>query len=263
MGQQISKPAALELWAAGLSDKGRIRANNEDSFLVEQVPGRQPGLSQLICLVADGMGGQDYGEIASRTAVQIFHQQAGYLHKMGTGNEWLNHATREAHTAIKCQYTTLNAANGMGSTLVAGLFVNERCFLANVGDSRAYLLRQGILSRLTRDHSLMEIMLEKGLIKPEEVYCHPRRGELTHFLGQNDEVEADIYEINLQAADVILFCSDGLWEMVRDPDLAAILAANADPVQAVNKLIDAANQAGGTDNITAVVVRVGESRQEK
>jgi len=260
MGRQIGKTAAFEHWAAGLSDKGRIRAKNEDSFLIETVPGTRWGSSQLICLVADGMGGQDYGEVASQTAVATFHRQIGYLNEVETASDWLNNATREAHTEIKRLYSALNASNGIGSTMVVGLFINDRCFLANVGDSRAYLLRQGTLSRLTRDHSLMEIMLKKKLIKADEVYSHPRRGEITHFLGQNDEVEADIYQITLQAADVILFCSDGLWEMVRDPDVADILAANADPDQAARMLVDAANQAGGADNITAVVVRVLESR---
>lgn len=256
MSRQTQKPAGFEFWAAGLSDKGRIRNKNEDCFLVEKVPGKSRDSSQLICLVADGMGGLDYGDVASQTAVSTFQRQARHLHEAGTAIEWLNHATREAHAEIKHLYATLNVCNGIGSTLIAGIFVNDRCFLANVGDSRAYLLRQGFITRLTRDHSLMEIMLEKEIITEEEVYTHPRRGEIIHFLGQREEVKADISQIAIYIDDVILFCSDGLWEMVRDPEIASILAASPDPSQAVTKLIAAANHSGGTDNITAVVVRV-------
>lgn len=256
MGQQDNIPATLELWAAGYTDVGRRRSNNEDSFLVEGIKGKSRTSSSLICVVADGMGGQEFGEVASQTAVAAFHGQTGNLHKAGTASGWLDYSTRLAHAEIKRQSVNLKVSTGMGSTLVAGLFANDRCFLANVGDSRAYLLRQGKINRLTRDHSLMELMLERGLIQPDEVYSHPRRGEITHFLGQDAEVAADLYEIVVQRDDVILLCSDGLWEMVRDPNIESILAANPDPSQAVRKLIDAANQAGGVDNITAVATRV-------
>lgn len=254
MGQHNIKP--IELWAAGGSDTGRKRANNEDSFLVEAIKGKSRAASSLICVVADGMGGQDYGELASQAAVATFHNQTGKLYKAGSASGWLDYSTRLAHAEIKRQSARLNVTNGMGSTLVAGLFSNGRCFLANIGDSRAYLLRQGQISRLTRDHSLMEIMLERGLIQPDDVYSHPRRGEITHFLGQDDEVTADLYEISIERDDVILLCSDGLWEMVRDPDIESILTANPDPSEAVYKLVAAANQAGGVDNITAVVTRI-------
>lgn len=256
MGQRNNKSTTLELWAAGCTDTGRKRANNEDSFLVEAIKGKRRTISSLICVVADGMGGQEYGEVASQTAIATFHGQTGNLHKANTASGWLDHSTRLAHSEVKRQGANLNVSTGMGSTLVAGLFANDRCFLANVGDSRAYLLRQGRINRLTRDHSLMEIMLERGLIQPDEVYSHPRRGEITHFLGQNEEVTADLYEMAVQREDVILLCSDGLWEMVRDPDIESILAANADPGQAARKLVDAANQAGGADNITVIVTRV-------
>lgn len=254
MGQQNTKP--IELWASGGSDTGRKRANNEDSFLVEEIKGRSRTASSLICVVADGMGGQDHGEVASQAAVATFHDQTSKLHKVGSANGWLDYSTRLAHAEIKRQSARLNVTNGMGSTLIAALFCNDRCFLANVGDSRAYLLRQGQISRQTRDHSLMELMLERGLIQPDDVYSHPRRGEITHFLGQDEDVTADLYEIAVQRDDVILLCSDGLWEMVRDPDIESILAANTDPHDAVHKLVAAANQAGGVDNITAVVTRI-------
>lgn len=256
MGRQNNESATLKLRVAGYSDKGRVRSNNEDSFLVEEVRQKHRGASALLCVVADGMGGQDYGEVASQTAIATFHRLAGNIHKAENAGSWLDYSARQAHAEVKRQHAGLNVSNGMGSTLVAGLFVNNRCFIANVGDSRAYLLRQGYINRQTRDHSLMEIMLAKNLIKPDEVYSHPRRGEITHYLGQDEEVKADIYEIVIQEGDALLFCSDGLWEMVRDPDMAAILNANTDPGQAAKKLIDAANQAGGADNVTAVVTRV-------
>lgn len=247
---------SLKLWVAGFTDKGRIRANNEDSFLLEEIKGDKRGISAMLAVVADGMGGQDFGEVASQAAVATFHRKTGSLGRMDSAREWLGCVARDANAEVLRQHAALNVSNGMGSTLIAGLFYNDRLAIANVGDSRAYLLRQGQLKRLTRDHSLMEIMVEKGLIQPEEVYTHPRRGEISRFLGQGNDVEADTDEIIVQPSDIIVFCSDGLWEMVRDPDIAAILEAYNDPAQAVNKLIAAANQAGGVDNITAVVVKV-------
>lgn len=244
------------LQAAGMTDTGGVRKNNEDSFLIEN-PGNRLNSPYLICVVADGMGGQDYGEIASQLAIKTFHQEANHLTDSTNIISWLNNSVLKTHLEVKRQLVHLQPLNGMGSTLVAGVFAEQQCYIANVGDSRAYLFREGTLYRQTKDHSLMEVMLDKGLIKPDEVYTHPRRGELTKYIGQPTNLEVDIYKVDyLKSNDVMLFCSDGLWEMVRDPDIASVLQTSSDPLGAATSLINKANQSGGVDNVTAVIVSI-------
>jgi protein phosphatase len=150
-------------------------------------------------------------------------------------------------------------ARGLGSTLTAALVIDGIAFIANVGDSRTYLLRGRELQRITRDHSLVARLVEAGQIQPEDAYDHPNRNLIYRSLGAGRaEVEVDIFSETLQVGDALLLCSDGLWEMVRDPDLASIVNDTPDPETACAKLIDRANDNGGEDNITAVLVRCEE-----
>lgn len=147
-------------------------------------------------------------------------------------------------------------ARGLGSTITAALVIDGHAFIANVGDSRTYLLRDGKLSRITSDHSLVERLVQSGQIKRDDVYDHPSRNLIYRSLGAGRaEVDVDIFTERLQAGDALLLCSDGLWEMVRDPQLANILTEVDDPTQTVDLLIQRANENGGEDNITAVLVR--------
>jgi serine/threonine protein phosphatase PrpC len=150
-------------------------------------------------------------------------------------------------------------ARGLGSTVTVALIVDGRAYIANVGDSRTYLLREGTLSRVTRDHSLVERLVEAGQIEPDEVYDHPNRNLIYRSLGADKaDVEVDIFTEPLRAGDVLLLCSDGLWEMVRDGALASILSETTDLTEACDTLIQRANENGGEDNITAVLVRCDE-----
>lgn len=147
-------------------------------------------------------------------------------------------------------------ARGLGSTVTCALVIGDQAFIANVGDSRTYLLRDGKLDRITQDHSLVERLVQAGQIEAEDVYDHPNRNLIYRSLGADRaEVDVDIFTETLVPGDVLLLCSDGLWEMVRDPQLESILNEVSDPGEAVALLIERANDNGGEDNITAVIVR--------
>jgi serine/threonine protein phosphatase PrpC len=173
----------------------------------------------------------------------------------------LKEAILAANRAI-LQYGEQQAgARGLGCTVTAVLVQNDHAYIANVGDSRTYLLRDKQLTPITRDHSLVARLVESKQIEPEEVYTHPQRNLIYRSLGAGHKnVDVDIFQQTLKPGDVLLLCCDGLWEMVHDGDLRTVLVGNESPQQKCNTLIDLANKNGGEDNITAVVVQVDESK---
>jgi protein phosphatase len=172
----------------------------------------------------------------------------------------LREAVERANEAIIAYGKAHPGEGGLGSTLTAALVIEGTAFIANVGDSRTYLLHDGKLARVTRDHSLVERLVEAGQIERDEVYDHPNRNLIYRSLGAGRaDVDVDIFTEELRAGDALLLCSDGLWEMVRDPQLTSIITEVQDPGEACNLLIERANENGGEDNITAVLVRCLES----
>jgi protein phosphatase len=150
-------------------------------------------------------------------------------------------------------------AGNAGTTLTMALVRGDQAVIANVGDSRTYLLRNGDIRQITRDHSLIAGLVESGNIRPDEVFTHPARNVIVRSLGRDPEVEVDVFEERLGAGDALLLCSDGLWEMIQDDAaIASIARGAATPMDACRALVDAANTSGGTDNISAIVVRVEE-----
>ena len=171
----------------------------------------------------------------------------------------LNEAVKHGNTAVLDYGDTHREARGLGATVTLAFIVEGQAFIANVGDSRTYLVRDGKIERITRDHSLVERLVEMEQIKPDEVYEHPSRNLIYRSLGAGHaEVDVDIFIERLQPGDVLLLCSDGLWEMVRDPELLRIITESEDVEQASERLISTANANGGEDNITAVLVRYAE-----
>ena len=169
-------------------------------------------------------------------------------------------AVENSSQAIVDYGTHHREARGMGATVTAALVMDGQAFIANVGDSRTYLLRDGKLERVTRDHSLVARLVEAGQIEPDEVYDHPSRNLIYRSLGAGHaEVDVDIFDEQLRAGDALLLCSDGLWEMIRDPQISKIITENEDVEQACETLIKVANENGGEDNITAVLVRCVEA----
>jgi PPM family protein phosphatase len=228
-----------------VTDTGRQRPANEDSLLA-----RSP-----LFVVADGMGGAQAGEVASRIAVESF--QSGLN---DTSQPELELAT--IAQAANARIHELSRANseqaGMGTTLTAVYVGEQEVAIAHVGDSRAYCLRDGQLMRLTDDHSLVDELLRQGRLTPEEAIEHPQRSVITRALGPEDAVDVDTRSFRGRAHDVFLLCSDGLTTMLPEPEIEAVLVAHPRLHDAGEALIAAANQAGGRDNITVVLVRLEE-----
>ncbi len=172
----------------------------------------------------------------------------------------LKAAVRQANRAIISYGEEQSGARGLGCTVTSALIQDDQAFIVNVGDSRTYLLRNGELTALTRDHSLVQRLVEEKQITPDDVYTHPQRNLIYRSLGAGHKsVEPDVFHQTLQQGDTLLLCSDGLWEMVRRQDLISILQQEDDPQHLCDRLIDMANDHGGEDNITAVVVQVRAS----
>jgi PPM family protein phosphatase len=245
------KPPCPLLRFGAASDMGKVRQNNEDAWLADAEAG--------VFILADGMGGQQAGELASRMVVEVLPkllaQRVGRLFRPRPRalRYWLPRVLAELSYGVWQASHAHATLRGMGSTVVLALVRDGRVHVAHLGDSRAYLLRRGVLLRLTDDHSVVAMLLRAGAISPEEALVHPSRGAITRFVGMEQPVPADICTLELRAGDRLLLCSDGLTDMLGEPDLAELLTAH-DPQRAANALVATANAAGGFDNITAVVV---------
>jgi protein phosphatase len=225
------------------TDVGRQRRSNEDSSFA----------SAPVFVVADGMGGAQAGEVASQMVVEAF---ADGVPAEGTPEERLSMVVQRANKEIHERSRSEAASAGMGTTVTAAYLDEDSVALAHVGDSRAYLLRDGELSRLTEDHSLVEELLRGGKLTEEEALEHPQRSVITRALGIEPIVEIDTWTYPLRPGDVVLLCSDGLTSMLSEQQVQQVLVETQDLGEAGDRLIAEANEAGGRDNITVVLFRV-------
>jgi PPM family protein phosphatase len=228
------------------SDTGRQRSANEDSYFA-----RAP-----VFVVADGMGGAQAGEVASKIATEAFEPDAD---REEAPEVYLRSVAESANTRIHELSREDSSRSGMGTTLTAALISDDEISLAHVGDSRAYLFRDGELRRLTSDHSLVEELRRQGRLTEEQASEHPQRSIITRALGPEPTVDVDTMTYPARPGDVFLLCSDGLTTMLSEQQIAGELRATPDLRRAVRKLIRAANDAGGRDNITVVVFRLEEA----
>jgi serine/threonine protein phosphatase PrpC len=233
----------MKIEVGSATDIGRVRERNEDSVLV----------NPPLYVVADGMGGHRGGQVASQVALEAMEGLA----TEGRGS--LADHVRRANRAVWDRSVEDERLSGMGTTLTAAQIDGASALIAHVGDSRAYLLRDGSLQQLTTDHTLVARMVKSGEITEAEAEVHPHKNVLTRALGTDEEVEVDEDSIALVDGDRLLLCSDGLTGMVTEDQIQAILENSDQPQQAADRLVKAANRAGGIDNITVVVLdAIGE-----
>lgn len=224
------------------TDIGCVREQNEDSLIVKPP----------LFVVADGMGGHAAGEVASEIAVNTIEELA----PEHADAEELGEAVEQANRDIINAALNGRGREGMGTTCTAAMLEGNRLVIAQVGDSRAYLLHAGKLTQITRDHSLMANMIEAGQITPEEARHHPNRSVITRALGNDPTMYPDLYEINVEDGDRLLLCSDGLTSMLDDPAIESIMNRTPDPQRCAAVLVNEAIAAGGLDNVTVIVSNV-------
>lgn len=250
------------------SDIGRMRKINQDSVYIGTLT-LADGTTAQLCLVADGMGGAKAGELASKITSQVVQQQlqdgtsAAVPPDDTSWQETLRNAALAANREVYSESRANESHRGMGTTLTVALIVGERVHLASVGDSRAYLINaRGVttdnanVAQLTSDHSLVARLVDIGQITAEEARTHPQRNLLYRSIGTDPSVEVDTRSEQIEAGDVILLCSDGLFSYVRDEELARIAIEQPDPERAGDMLVALANSRGGSDNISVVIIRV-------
>lgn len=249
----------LYFHAAGLTNTGLIREHNEDAYkLPSDTDTNTLSVKGHLYVLADGMGGHQKGEVASAVTIQTVTSEYYTLVQPPKNTVAFETEITNALTdAIqKANLNVLDETEGGGTTVVAAVLFDNSLVTMNVGDSRAYLLRDNQLQLLSRDHSLVSRLVEMGKITEEEALTHPRRNVLYQALGQGTEVDIHINHQKLQRDDIIILCSDGLWGEVSESYLKQTLVTAANPQQAAEQLINLANDSGGPDNITVVIIFV-------
>jgi serine/threonine protein phosphatase PrpC len=236
--------------AAGRTDVGMVRTGNEDNYLMLSERG--------IFIVADGMGGHAAGEVASEMAVRITSHAIGSLRGLSEQEacDRMRTAIRAANHAIFERTLSEHDKRGMGTTATVLVLRKGRYLLGQVGDSRAYLLRDGQLLQLTKDHSYVQEQVDAGVLTPDQARGHAFRNVISRCVGASGDVVPDIYFGSLERGDIILLASDGLTEALEDEQLARILSSDGEPLHWVDRMITEANRQGGVDNITAIAVRI-------
>ena len=233
----------------GLTDTGKVRDHNEDAFSSTHVG------ESILFVVADGMGGQDAGEVASRLAVDAVNREAQNSAKSCDDPKMLlERAVQRANHAVASE----GAAKGsdLGTTLTAALVTQDRAYIANVGDSRVYWMENGSIRQITEDHSLVAKLVAAGKLTKEAARNHPRSNLLYRSIGSDGPVKVDGFQVELRKGGSLLLCTDGLWNEVPDDDIRNVCSAERDIKAACARLVELANRNGGKDNITAVMVRI-------
>jgi serine/threonine protein phosphatase PrpC len=258
----------VRLYVGYATDPGQVREIDEDSLLVVGGVSLMEGVARTnvgVFAVADGMGGHDNGQLASRRVIQVVAEYLlPRLLAPDLGGETILEETcvtavvdaiQEANRRLTAE--ARNANSNMGSTLTLAFVRNRRAVIANIGDSRTYVWQGGILRQVTKDHSSVARLVETGALQPEEIYTHPRRSEIYRVLGDKPEMDVDTFEQELYPGDRLVLCCDGVWEMIHTDGIEEVLlTCPSDPQAACDEMVRRANLAGGEDNISVIVVDV-------
>ena len=233
-----------------ITDIGRMRPINEDSYYA-------PHEGERFCAVADGMGGHNAGEVASAMAIQVFSEEMRRTEDITAGA--LHTAVARANEAVYHKALENAGMSGMGTTFSALAEQGETAYLAHVGDSRIYLVRRGAILQLTTDHTLVEEMVQKGLITPREARVHPKRNIITRALGTEETVQIDIVQMGTRPGDAFFLCSDGMTNYVDEREILRTAMSERDWPEKLRHLVSIALENGGADNITALFAVVEEA----
>ena len=239
----------------GLSDVGCIRELNEDCFCIH---GFDEGTSKGFCILADGMGGHNAGEVASQNAVKFIAEEMQKLLNDKDETEIpgrLCRAVEGANEKVYRMSTENKIHSGMGTTVVAAFICEGVAYVANVGDSRAYAIRSDEIAQITTDHSVVSELVMSGTITREEARVHPQKNIITRAIGTDSKVKVDRFEYDYSRGDVLLMCSDGLSGMLDDNEICEIVKAGRNSEETVCRLVDSAKENGGLDNITVICIR--------
>ena len=270
----------LTLKAVAASHVGKVRRHNEDYFLIVDVTGtggrvRSAGLEHRIpatgalLVVADGMGGAQAGEVASAMAANTIYAHVAESWRdsgrptPGHLRQCLLEAMEIANREIHAYASRSAGLNGMGTTATAAALLGDQIHIGHVGDSRGYVVRGGCAQRITRDHSLVQHLLDIGELTPEAAAVSPHRNVLLRALGPRPQITVDLSEHCVRSGDVLVLCSDGLWSCVAEGELAEIVTAETDVAAACERLVALANERGGPDNITVLVARFERARRDE
>ena len=234
-----------------VSDKGKTRKDNEDSYYAHG----------NLFMVADGMGGHNAGDVASKLAVKTIGDLSKQAVQTANEEKLIEEFFKEANRAVLKRSGKIASEQGMGTTLTLLLIKDEKAYLGHIGDSRAYILRDGKLLQVTDDHSLVANMVDEGKITEEEARIHPYRNVITKALGSEEKIEPDVFSVDIKKGDRILMCSDGLTSMVDDDRILDVLKKSETLRGAATALVKIANENGGSDNITALVIDVIEGKK--
>ena len=236
------------------TDRGVVRGSNEDSVCIKELPS-----GALLVIVADGMGGHNCGEVASGIAVKIITEYLEENFENPNKEFLLTESIKSANFKILQKAKMDNSCDGMGTTVTAALIYGKNVCIANVGDSRAYIIRRNTITQITNDHSMVNELLKKGIITPDEAVNHPHKNVITRAVGTDEQVAIDTFSFSLLERDILLLCSDGLSNMLTDEEIKVVIKGRQRMETRISRLITFANGKGGTDNISVAAVNIKES----
>ena len=243
----------MQCW--GLTDQGCVRKQNQDSYVIEQLD-----RNTMLCIVCDGMGGAKSGNIASSLAVDVFVQEVRRNWAFNMNQEKVNQlllgAVKLANFTVFDQALEVEDFSGMGTTLVAALVRGRLATVVNVGDSRCYKVDKNGIRQVTKDHSLVQLMVERGDLTPELARTYPGKNFITRAIGTEPTVECDLYHLDLERGDCLLLCSDGLSNMMDDQEILFEVVHGVNKQYCCQRLLDIAKNRGAPDNVTSILIMI-------